>query len=309
MKKMIIILGSLVVIIGIALFGAGMYFYNVAIAINDKDFLAAEPSKKDDPWRTQKEWYQSAPREKRSITSDDGLKLNALYISAAEPSKKTVILAHGYGGNYEQMSPYAKLFHDWGYNVLAPDARGHGTSEGSYIGFGWHERKDYLKWIDLMITETGSATELALFGVSMGGATVMMTSGEELPSNVKVIVEDCGYSSVTDELVYQLKDMYNLPSFPLIPVTSVVTKLKAGYSFGEASAVEQLKKNKTPMLFIHGDKDLFVPTEMVYENYEATTAPKELYIVKGAGHAEAYVKDKKGYEKEIHDFVSAYIKE
>lgn len=41
MKKMIIILGSLVVIIGIALFGAGMYFYNVAIAINDKDFLAA----------------------------------------------------------------------------------------------------------------------------------------------------------------------------------------------------------------------------------------------------------------------------
>ncbi|MFS7259376.1 alpha/beta hydrolase [Carnobacterium divergens] len=308
MKKMIIILGSLVVIIGIALFGAGMYFYNVAIAINDKDFLAAEPDKKNDPWKIQKEWYQTAPREERSILSDDGLKLKAIYIPAATPSKKTVILAHGYSGNYEQMSPYAKLFHDWGYNILAPDARGHGKSEGSYIGFGWHERKDYLKWIDLMIDQTGKDTELALFGVSMGGATVMMTSGEELPSNVKVIVEDCGYSSVTDELAYQLKDMYRLPSFPLIPVTSVVTKFKAGYSFGEASAVDQLKKNKTPMLFIHGDKDLFVPTEMVYKNYEATTAPKELYIVKGAGHAEAYVKDKKGYEKEVHDFISTYIK-
>ena len=47
--------------------------------------------------------------------------------------------------------------------------------------------------------------EIALFGVSMGGATVMMTSGEDLPSNVKVIIEDCGYSTVMDEFTYQLK--------------------------------------------------------------------------------------------------------
>ena len=30
----------------------------------------------------------------------------------------------------------------------------------------------------------------------MGGATVMMVSGGELPTNVKAIVEDCGYTSV-----------------------------------------------------------------------------------------------------------------
>ncbi len=57
--------------------------------------------------------------------------------------------------------------------------------------------------------------EIALFGVSMGGATAMMTSGEDLPSNVKVIIEDCGYSTVIDEFTYQLKDLFHLPSFLL----------------------------------------------------------------------------------------------
>ena len=59
---------------------------------------------------------------------------------------------------------------------------------------------------------------------------------------MKAIIEDCGYSSVHDELAYQLDDMFSLPAFPLMQVTSLVTKVRAGYFFGEANAVEQLKK-------------------------------------------------------------------
>lgn len=109
-----------------------------------------------------------------------------------------------------------------------PDARGHGKSEGDYIGFGWDERKDYLQWINRIIKKDPQS-EIVLHGVSMGAATVMMTSGEKLPDNVKAFVEDCGYSSVKGELGYQLKEMFNLPAFPLIPVTSLVTKVRAGY--------------------------------------------------------------------------------
>ena len=57
--------------------------------------------------------------------------------------------------------------------------------------------------------------EIVLYGVSMGGATVMMASGEDLPGNVKAIIEDCGYSSVWDEFSYQLQALFNLPEFPL----------------------------------------------------------------------------------------------
>ncbi|MFN1209021.1 alpha/beta hydrolase, partial [Enterococcus lactis] len=77
--------------------------------------------------------------------------------------------------------------------------------------------------------------------------------------NVKAIIEDCGYSSVHDELAYQLYDMFSLPEFPLMQVTSLVTKVRDGYFFGEGSAVDQLKKNQRPRLFIHGDADTFFP--------------------------------------------------
>lgn len=87
---------------------------------------------------------------------------------------------------------------------------------------------------------------------------------------MKAIVEDCGYSTVNQELQYQLKELFNLPSFPLVNVTSGITKLRAGYFFGEASAVKQLQKNHLPMLFIHGENDTFVPFSMLDEVYNAT---------------------------------------
>lgn len=136
----------------------------------------------------------------------------------------------------------------------------------------------------------------------------MMTSGEDLPANVKAIVEDCGYTSVKDELTFQLKRMYHLPAFPIVDTTSMLTKIRAGYSFGEASALEQVKKSKTPTLFIHGDNDTFVPTEMVHTVYENSPVEKELYIVPNAGHGEAFRRDPVKYESVVSEFIGRFVK-
>ena len=136
----------------------------------------------------------------------------------------------------------------------------------------------------------------------------MMTSGEKLPKQVKAVVADCGYTSARDILSYQLGEMYSLPSFPLIQGTSLLTKLRAGYSFEEASAVEQVKKTSLPIFFIHGEKDTFVPVEMVHELYEAANGEKELYIVPGAEHGNAYDADPEIYEKKVAEFLEPYMK-
>ena len=141
----------------------------------------------------------------------------------------------------------------------------------------------------------------------MGASTVMMTSGEELPPQVKLVIADCGYDTVKNELSYQLKEMFNLPAFPLIPLTSAYSKIKAGYSFNEASATERLKKNHLPILLIHGDKDTFVPTEFVYSLYDAANEPKELVIFEGADHAESFKSDKEKYKKTISEFLDKYL--
>lgn len=306
-KKTKIILGIILLLV-IALIAAGNYFYSYAVVPTEKDFLSDSSEKKSAELIAAEDWFNDKNnRSEWQLQSKDGLKLSAYYLPAQKDQHKTAIIAHGYMGQASDMPQYAKIYHDLGYNVLMPDARGHGKSEGDYIGFGWPERKDYLQWID-RIVKGDSQSEIVLHGVSMGAATVMMTSGEKLPENVKAFVEDCGYSSAKDELSYQLKDMFNLPAFPLIPVTSLITKIRAGYFFGEADAVKQLHNNTKPMLFIHGDKDAFVPFSMLDTVYEANKGPKEKYVVHGAKHAEALSTDPAMYQEKVTEFLETYFK-
>jgi Prolyl oligopeptidase family./Putative lysophospholipase. len=312
---------------------ASTYFYNVAVARNQKQFLArsddlgprkdkkqaapkAEPQPsgesssstpaEESPWSIA--WLDRQSVEMVSLVSDDGLRLVGRYIPAAAPTEKTVILAHGYSSQGKYMTAYARFYRDeFGYNVLMPDDRGHGASEGDYIGFGWPDRRDYIKWINWVISKVGPEARIALHGVSMGGATVMMVSGEsDLPHNVFAIIEDCGYTSVHDEVSYLLPRLYKINSPRLVADTSAVTKKRAGYDFEEASSLEQVKKDKVPMLFIHGEADTFVPFWMVKPLYEACTAEKELYTVPEAGHGEALSKDRERYIAVVRAFLEKH---
>ncbi|WMT38883.1 alpha/beta hydrolase [Paenibacillus sp. D2_2] len=314
---MTILIVAIVVLLLLIITIASLYFYQVAIARTTKEFLNDNPDLQSSELpeaanvfiNEAREWWNSQNFEYWEMDSDDGIHLQAYYLAACEHSDKTAIIAHGYTGNAIEMSSFAKLYYEQlGYNVLLPDGRAHGRSGGKYIGFGWPERKDYQKWIQRAIEVNGADTQIVLHGVSMGGATVMMTSGERLPVNVKAVVEDCGYTSVKDELSFQLKRMYHLPTFPILHATSLLTKLRAGYFFGEASALKQVRKSHTPTLFIHGDNDTFVPTEMVHIVYENSPVEKGLYIVPGAGHAEAYRVNPEKYESVVADFIGRFVK-
>ena len=309
MRKWIIIIFVLILAI---LTAASFYFYHVAVQRSEKKFLNDNPDLATSTNNSLLDqgllWMNRSAFETVSIISKDGLKLEGYYLEAVIPTNQTIIIAHGYASKAKYMAAYAKFFYETlNYNVLMPDARGHGASEGDYIGFGWPERKDYLQWIDYIIDRNGNDSSIALHGVSMGASTVLMTSGEKLPKQVKAIIADCGYTSAKDVLTYQLKRMYQLPSFPILQSTSLVTKIRAGYFFEEASAIEQVKKNKLPILFIHGDEDTFVPVEMVHELYEATIAEKDLYLVPEAEHGNAYDKNPALYEKKIAKFLTDYM--
>jgi fermentation-respiration switch protein FrsA (DUF1100 family) len=194
-----------------------------------------------------------------------------------------------------------------GFNVLTPDDRGHGDSAGDYISFGWLDRLDYLQWIDRVIEHVGVDSQILLFGVSMGGATVEMLSGEHLPDQLKAVIADCGYSSVEEELTYLLKKQYHLPEYPVEPMVSEINKRAAGFGLESASSVKQLAKNQRPILFIHGEKDTYVPAYMAYENYRATHAPKQIWIVQGATHAESFWRNPQAYQSRIGEFLKTYM--
>ena len=204
------------------------------------------------------------------------------------------------------MTKYAQKFYEKGYNVLLPDLRGHGKSEGDYIGMGWHDRYDIIDWANYLIKEN-TGNEIILYGVSMGAATVMMTAGEELPDNVKLAIEDCGYTSAWDILKYQLKEIYHLPVFPILYAANGSCKKNANYKLKEASAIKQVEKSNIPILFIHGDEDKFVPFEMLDKLYDAADCEKEKLVIEGAGHGESSTKDPELYWKTIDEFIDKYI--
>ena len=263
-------------------------------------------SKDNNEPRFQDTWiYDSKDKEDVFINSFDNLKLHG-YILKTENSDKWAITVHGYTNKAESMSAMAYKYHSLGYNILMPDLRGHGKSEGSYVGMGWHDRLDILKWIDLIIKENKDA-KILLHGISMGAGTVMMVSGEELPENVKVIIEDCGYTSAKEQLAYNLKTMFKLPSFPILNFCSLITKIKDNYFISEASAIKQLQKAKVPILFIHGDKDKFVPFYMLDKLYNACSSKKDKLIIKDVGHAKSESLKSDLYWNKVEDFIKPYM--
>ena len=145
---------------------------------------------------------------------------------------------------------------------------------------------------------------MVVHGVSMGGATAMMMSGEKMPDKVRDVrfVEDCGYTSVWDEFAGEMKVRFGLPAFPILHSSSFLCKLRYGWTFAEASALEQVSKSEYPMLFIHGDSDKFVPTDMVHELYQAKPQPKECWITENTEHASSYFNHKEEYIRRIKEF-------
>lgn len=282
----------------------GVLFYNLALNANySKDIIYAEYN--DENLNDAQKWLEEKSNySDKYIESYDKLQLHSYVVS--QNSNKWAIVVHGYGGSGKLMSDKSKYFYDMGYNVLIPDLRGHGKSEGDYIGMGWKDRLDIISWINFIINENPNA-EIVLHGTSMGAATVLMTSGENLPSNVKAIVADCAYTSAWDEFSYQLETYLKVPSSYILNVTNMVTKLKAGYSLKEASALESVKKATVPILFIHGDKDKFVPYSMMDKLYDATSSPKEKLTIDGGEHANSDLVSPFLYWLTLEDFLNQYV--
>lgn len=240
------------------------------------------------------------------IMSGDGLRLNAGYYENTGSHKWAVVI-HGYRSNHKNAMDFVQIYHEAGFQVLAPDLRACGKSEGDFVGMGWLDRGDILKWTDWILSQDSQA-EIVFHGVSMGAATVMMTSGEDTPDAVKVFIEDCGYTSVWDVFSSELKLRFGLPEFPIMHFSNLIAKIRTGYSFDKASSLEQLAKCNKPMMFIHGTADDFIPFDMLKQLYDAKTdGEKEMLVAEGAGHGDACYLLGDEYWNCVFEFVSRYI--
>lgn len=320
MKKQLIALVGTAALVGAAAYGASDALFKALIARRFKVPKAVSKfiTEKEDgsenvlenSYKTNMKWLENYGYERHTIISDRGQRLQGYLMRPKKTSDVYVFGSHGYRSDGKgEWCYFAKFYlEEMGYNFFFVDHQSHGESEGEYIGFASHEHKDCLKWLGYMNDNFGKDIRIILHGISMGSATVMlMTGNERLPENVKFTIADCGYTSAMDEFDYKI-DTLKLPFRPIIPIVKAINHKRAGYDFQEdTNALDAVKNARVPVLFIHGDKDLFVPTKMVYELYDACTTEKDLLVVEGADHAKSYHIDKAGYEARVKAMVEKYL--
>lgn len=248
------------------------------------------------------------PYEDVWITSSDGLKLHGKCYTST-PDAPVQIMFHGYKSSAERdFCGGLQVAVQGGFNVLLVDQRAHGKSEGKGLTFGVKERYDCLAWINYAVERFGNDTKIFLYGMSMGAATVLMASGLELPANVVGIVADCGYTSPAAIIKKVLRELH-CPVFPVYYLTRLGGMLFGGFDIESASATDALTYCKTPVLFVHGGDDRFVPCEMGQENYDCCAAEnKTLLIVPSAGHGLSYMIDRQAYLDTLDTFIKSTLK-
>lgn len=251
-------------------------------------------------------FYRTHTHKEIFTFTDDSVCLYALYYENEIKSNKYVIICHGFTGNPNTDNVLALRYYNMGYNLVMPYSRAHGRSEHNYCTMGWFERFDIISWINYICDKNPEAS-IVLHGVSMGAATVMNATGETLPENVKCAVADCGFTSVWEQLSNMIKLNSKLPAEPVMGLINAVAKSKLGFDFKEASSLEQVKKSSTPTLFIHGDKDDFVPFEMHEILFSNASCEKESLVVPDVGHAVSLYVKPDLYWSKVTEFTEKYI--
>lgn len=239
------------------------------------------------------------------ISSFDGLKLHGLWIPAQNP-RGTILFAHGYRSTPLLDFSFAMdFYHQLGMNLLIPDHRSHGKSQGKYITFGVHESRDMQSWIDHHNRAFGNQP-IILDGLSMGASTMLYLADKELPDNVKAIIADCGFTSPYEIISSVFRSVTHLPAIPSIWFADLFARAFAKFSFYECDTRETLKSGRLPVLIVHGTADDFVPCEMSVQGYSNCCAKKQLLMVEDAAHGCSFLKDRERYCKLVCDLLDDF---
>ncbi len=254
-----------------------------------------------------KAWISSVKREKLHMEADDGKILVARQIVADDNVKQWAVILHGFNGSMEDVYDVAMHYAKEGYNVLLPDLRACGESEGSMIGMGWLDRMDVINWMDVILKDHPDA-EIVIHGVDMGADTALMLSGEPLKTSVKAIVAESAYTSAWEVVKTEYKMRHEKwPTFPILNMMNPVLKIWAGYSLKEADATKQVKNTTVPILLIQGGKDTYTPESMASQLDNAIASAHTLITIPGGTHGDCRYADPDTYYNKTFEFVGGYV--
>jgi fermentation-respiration switch protein FrsA (DUF1100 family) len=258
------------------------------------------------------------PFEAVRFPTRDGLQLGGWHVTGSEP-RPTVVLCPGHNGSMDADLKHASWLWQAGFDLLLFDWRAHGASEGQRVSMGVHERLDLLGALDFLRGRDGAkppersvrVTHIGLLGFSMGGAVALRVAAEDDTGLVKAVVSDGGFAHIESAIVGHLIEDRGLPSIlgrALGRLALWMAGVRVGARLSEADPLPHMGGiAPTPILFIHGASDPYVPVPEQDALYEAAGEPKRLWRLEDAGHRDADDLHPQAYQERVVDFFREFL--
>jgi fermentation-respiration switch protein FrsA (DUF1100 family) len=268
------------------------------------------------PHRRAKEWYakftrnleprnKGLPQEDLWIATPDGVRLSC-WLVKCKKARGTVIYLHGVGDCKIGGIELSAFLFSLGYNVFLYDSRHHGESGGKYCTYGFLEKHDVSTVIDyLQQREDLTVGKIGVFGTSMGAAVAIQAAA--IDARIASVVAEASFTTLRSIAVDYQRRLIKLPWHFLRNVAFARSQKVAGFKARFVVPVEDVKKLRCPILFVHGLDDTFIDVQHSKELFRLAPEPKELLLIDGANHNNVWDVGGDTYKNALVSFLNSSL--
>jgi uncharacterized protein len=238
------------------------------------------------------------------VRASDGAVLRGWIGRPSAANGDWVLLLHGVADNRAGMAGYAGFLLRKGYGVVLMDSRAQGESDGALATFGWKERYDVRAILDALETRA-HPRRIFLLGESMGAAIALQAAAVD--DRIDGVVAEASFSNLL-EASYDYAGLHLSPWLgktlfrPAVIFAIRAVEREGGFRADDVSPQEAVAVRPFPILLICGSADRTIPCRHARLIFQSAGGSKQLWIVPGAGHTQAYGVDPLEFQRRVLEF-------
>jgi uncharacterized protein len=223
------------------------------------------------------------------------------WLSRAPTNAGAILLLPGIHATRRSMVARAEFLRQAGYATLLIDFQATGESPGRRITFGWLERLDVLAAVQYLKSRM-PGQPIGVIGTSLGGAAALLAAP---PLDVQAAVLEAVYPSIDRAVGNRVEKAIGKRGRWLAPALVLQLRPQIGITAADLRPVDHIAALRCPILMIGGTADRNTTLEDTQLLFAAAREPKELWLIRDAGHVDFLRAAGDEYRRRITAFLAA----